>query len=29
MWIAHGFILLIVISMFLSMVAHPPPTLPK
>jgi hypothetical protein len=25
MWIVHGMILMVVVSMFLSMVAHPPP----
>ena len=25
MWIVHAMILMVVVSMFLSMVAHPPP----
>jgi hypothetical protein len=29
MWIVHGMMLLVVVSMFLSMVAHPPPRSPK
>ena len=29
MWVVHGLILMVVFTMFLSMVAYPPPKSPK
>jgi hypothetical protein len=29
MWVVHSLMLLVVVTMFLSMVSHPPPKSPK